>query len=231
MPSFLGKYDEPLTLYIDREIRRIRHADERDNWIIANTSEETGPPSDAAIAAWEAEHPWVEEVEGDDTWWVRYRRCVTEHQRGWLRKMFAKTEQPLPGRYRIVVTDPVANIREQALMSIIDWNLSDDDGVLPYGPHDPEAELAGKTPYPSPLRVSWERLPPHICDVIQGVIAEAEAEPSPAEDKRFPAGGGGSAPVQPVEAPLDRQGVAGGVVVDDLRFAPGPEASGGPAVA
>lgn len=221
MSSFLGKYDQPVTLYVDRELRRAQHQAERENWI-AEASKVVGgdvvPPSDAAIAQWDADHPWVEEVEGDAEWEVRYRRCLTVHQRDWLRKMFAEQVEVGPGRYRYVITKPFDNAREATLMAILDWNLTGPDGPLPVkdkdgNPHDPEKELATKPPTPSALRVSWELLPPHIADLIQGVIVDTDAEPAPAEDKRFPAGGGSSDPVQLQPSPNDHEGVVGEGVV------------------
>lgn len=216
--SFLGKYDQPLTLYIERELRRQAHEAERLGWIMDNTSDETGPPSDEAIAQWDAEHPWVEEVEGDTEWWVKHRRCLTVHQRDWLRKMFSEMVEVGPGRYRYVVVKPFDNNREATLMAILDWNLDGPDGPLPVKdkdgrPHDPEVELSTTPPTPSPLRVSWELLPPHIADLIVGVIVDTDAEPAPAEDKRFPAGGGSGDPVQLQPSPDHHESVVGEGVV------------------
>jgi hypothetical protein len=209
--TFLGKYDQPLKLYVEREVRRARWQEERD---AALELFAMGPapalPLDEAMAAWEVEHPFDERLgdEEDERYWVTYRRCLTVHQRDWLRRLFCEEQEVAPGRWRYVTTKVFENNREATLMAILDWNIDGPDGVLPCGPHDPEKELATKPPTPSPLRLSWEILPPHIADIIQGVILNTEAEPAPAEDKRFPAGGGSGPAVQLQPAPDDHESVA-----------------------
>jgi hypothetical protein len=210
--TFLGKYDTPLTLYVNREIRRAQWEAERDTWAAdATTIEEGKPPQEptpAQFAEWERQHPFPEDVDGDKDYWVKYRRVLTVRQRNWLREQFAEQVEVAPGRHRIIIVKPFDNAREAALMAIVEWNLDGPGGLLPFSPHDPEKELATRPPTPSPLRVSWEMLPPHIADLIQEVIVSTDAEPAPAEDRTFPPGGGGSATVREVAAPDDHEGVA-----------------------
>ena len=195
MPSFLSRYDEPHTVFVLREYGERQVKEENEARAAAATPGDPVPVPEVYEAS-----------PDDDVWWVKYRTSLTGKQRDSLRSRF-QTIRTLPnGRVILEVTDPVANVREQGLMAIHSWNLTDEnDEVLPFE-HDWEAELKAGAP-PSPLRVSWNRLPMHIQDVILVVIQEADAEPMPAKDGRFPDGRNGSTPDENHEGSVHRESV------------------------
>ena len=161
--SFLGKYDAPLTLWL--------------------------------------------EADGGQTWWVKYRACLTGRERDSVRDRLGH-QVPTTTGVEIIWNDPFEHQRERTLMLIHSWNLTSDDGVLAYD-FDWETELLPDAP-PSGRRVSWEALPEDVQDeIIAGIRKGAsEDEPTRAEDAAFPEGGGLS-PVGGEDEPSDdRQGVA-----------------------
>lgn len=138
---------------------------------------------------------------------VLYRKCLTGAQRDHLRSTCMEMV-PVEGRnaVRLESPDPFKTQVEQTLMSIVEWNLTDDgpDGkevALPYGPHDWWNESV-----PSPLRVSWDGLPSAVQDRIVGAVLAAEVEVSgPAADAQFPDGGVGGDEGRVDETPDDSQ--------------------------
>ena len=148
-------------------------------------------------------------LDEDEEWWVKFQPVLTGAMRDSLRDRFSEVVSSPDGKtYRVHVPDAhtLENRREQILMAIREWNLTDADGnPLPYD-HDWEAELkAGAKP--SGLRVSWNRLPFTVQDQIGDKIMDADAGPPPERDARFPDGGDGSDQDAVDEASDDRQGV------------------------
>jgi hypothetical protein len=138
----------------------------------------------------------------DPLWWVEVRNCLTGGQKSAIReKQITYGVEEVPNRLTGGVTtrakiqkiDASLFLREQAIASIVDWNLTgDDDQVLALSPIEA-------------LRASYQLLSEEDMDLLEAKCNELNAEPTKEEEARFPNGSDGSVSAEGDDASDDSQ--------------------------
>lgn len=138
----------------------------------------------------------------DPEWWVEVRNCLTGGQKAALReRQITYGVEEIPNRLtggtttraKIQKIDAALFLREQAIASIVNWNLTgDDDQVLALQPIEA-------------LRASYQLLSEADMDLLEGKCNELNAEPTREEEARFPNDSNGSVPAGQNDAPDDSE--------------------------
>ena len=146
----------------------------------------------------------------DPLWWVDVRNCLTGGEKAAIReKQITYGVEEVPNRLTGGVTtrakiqkiDAALFLREQAIASIVDWNLTgDDDQILPLQPVEA-------------LRASYQLLSEADMDLIEGKCNELNAEPTKEEEARFPAASNGGVSAGQDDTPDDSQVLSGAEVL------------------
>lgn len=151
----------------------------------------------------------------DEEYWVDVLKCLTEVQSRDAEKAgmaFAMVQDPDPRKPDKLKTeatiDPEAKGFEQVLASLVAWNLTDGDGnPLPLD-YDRDYEQAARAQYggrgnawKSKRRLSLERLPKPVFDLLVREVGRANLAPTREETKSFSVGNGSSVLSGQDEAP------------------------------